>query len=76
MAGPDRHRPCMNCPDRHSACWDGCADYKAYQEEQKKKHVFLIQKNQGHIFPPTVRYSKSSGRYVAPKTRFNHKKEG
>lgn len=36
MAGPDRHRPCMNCPDRHSACWDGCADYKEYQEEQKK----------------------------------------
>ena len=74
MPGPDKKMPCKGCKDRYRACHDSCEEYKKYAEEMHKKRVFVMRNNSTRSFPPTVRYSKSSGRYVAPKG-INHKKE-
>ena len=75
MAGPDKHRPCKDCPDRADMglCHDSCPDYKAIQEENRKKREYLTKSSQGHPFPQTVKYHKSSGCYRAPKG-ITHKK--
>lgn len=77
MPGPDKHKPCKDCTDRAEMglCHDSCPDYKAIQEENRKKRIYTAQMNNGHIFPPTVKYHKSSGCYRAPKG-INHKKSG
>ena len=80
MPGPDKHRPCKDCPDRKAGeretdCHMTCEAYREIQEENRKRREYLAKSNQGgHLIPPTVKYSKSSGCYRAPKG-INHKKE-
>lgn len=80
MPGPDKKMPCKNCPDRRAGeretdCHTDCEAYRKYREEIQKAHVFLMKENNtGHMFPPTVKYHKSSGHYRAPKG-ITHKKE-
>ena len=68
MPGCDPRRPCYECPDRHEACWGHCEAYKAYAEELRKSRTFVMNANRVREFPPTVKYKKSSGRYIAPKS--------
>lgn len=75
MAGPDMKQPCKGCEDRSEACHGHCEAYRKYAEEMRKKRIFVTRENSLRSFPPTVRYSKASGRYVAPKS-IMHKKEG
>ena len=77
MPGPEKHKPCKDCPDRADMglCHDTCEAYKEIQEENRKKREYLAKSNQtGHLFPPTVKYHKASNGYRAPKG-INHKKE-
>ena len=75
MPGPDKKMPCKGCEDRNEACHGRCEAYRKYAEEMRKKRIFVTRENSQRSFPPTVRYSKASGRYVAPKG-IMHKKEG
>ena len=79
MPGPNSKQPCKGCTDRTTGggagnCHETCAAYLAYQKEMREKRIFVMRENTQRGFPPTVRYNKSSGRYVAPKG-INHKKE-
>ena len=77
MPGPDKHKPCKDCPDRTDLglCHSTCEAYKEIQEENRKKREYLAKENQtGHMFPPTVKYHKASNAYRAPKG-ITHKKE-
>ena len=67
MPGPDRKQPCKGCTDRYEACWGKCPEYLVYAEEMRKKRIFVMRENRIREFPPTVKYKKSSGRYVSPK---------
>ena len=69
MPGPDKHRPCWKCPERHEGCHATCKEYIEYAAEVRKKKEFVIRENGIHEFPPTVKYKKSSGRYVVPTKR-------
>ena len=69
MPGPDKHRPCWKCPERHEVCHAKCKEYIEYAAEVRKKKEFVIRENGIHEFPPTVKYKKSSGRYVVPTRR-------
>jgi len=78
MPGPDKRNPCKGCPDRKtgerdSDCHTGCKDYADYRKNVTAEKTFLMQKMNGHICPPTVKYKKSSGAWVPPKG-INHKK--
>ena len=68
MPGPNAKQPCLGCEERYQACHDYCEAYKEYAEEIRKKRIFVINENKVHEFPPTVKYKKSSGCYVAPKS--------
>ena len=72
MPGPDKHRPCWMYPERHEGCHAKCKEYIEYAAEVRKKKEFVIRENGIHEFPPTVKYKKSSGRYVVP-TRRKHR---
>lgn len=74
MPGHDIKQPCKGCEDRHEACHDHCEAYQAYAKNMREKQIFVNRHNAQRSFPSTVRYSKASGRYVAPKG-INHKKE-
>ena len=74
MPGPDKNRPCWQCPDRKTGaretdCHANCKEYIEYEAEVRKKKEFVIRENGIHEFPPTVKYKKSSGRYVVPTKR-------
>ena len=78
MPGPDIKMPCKGCQDRTAGerdrdCHTDCAAYLAYQAEMQKSRTFIMRMNAQREFPQTVKYKKSSGRYVAPKG-LNHKK--
>ena len=68
MPGPDKKRPCWQCPDRTQECHGPCKEYQKYAEERRKKREFLFRYNQGHEFPACMKYKKSSGCYVVPKS--------
>ena len=72
MPGPDKHRPCWRCMDRKTGdretdCHQTCKEYIEYAAEVRKKKEFVIRENGIHEFPPSVKYKKSSGRYVTAK---------
>ena len=68
MPGHDKKRPCWECPDRHEGCHGQCKAYMEYAEEVRKKRVFVMNENKPREFPPTMKYKKSSGCYVVPKS--------
>ncbi len=77
MPGPDKHKPCKDCPDRTDLglCHSTCEAYREIQEENRKKREYLAKENQtAHMFPATMKYKKSSGCYVVPKGAIRHKK--
>ena len=43
------HSPCLDCPDRHRACWDSCERYREYQAVlQKQKDRLNFDKEVRH----------------------------
>lgn len=79
MPGPDKKMPCKGCLDRQTGerekdCHMTCEAYLAYAAEKQKSKVFVMRMNEQKAFPPTVKYHKSSGRYIAPRG-ITHKKQ-
>lgn len=79
MPGPDKKMPCKGCLDRQTGerdrdCHTDCKAYAEYVDKYRKNKVFVQRLNRMRNFPTTTRYSKSSGRYVAPRG-ITHKKQ-
>lgn len=68
-------QPCRGCMERCVGCHANCEAYKAYCQEMRKKRIFMMNMNGKKARSCSARWSKSSGRYVAPKSSIKHNKE-